>query len=233
MDNNTSSEIIIQVKKDLEETGLKFEENNLLVFSLTSKVSRVEYKKGSVIVNEGEEFDRFFFIAKGYLKVFRDVNDKRIFVRIIKPGEYVGLTLFSHKKKFPFSLITLENTVVYYIDKEILKEDIYNNPGLMKWVISDLSYVINELYRKIVYLTSKHMNGRVAEAIVYFADDVFKNREFQLPVTKKQLGHYANVSPENVTRILKVLEKEKILQIDRKNIKILDHEKLKQISKLG
>ena len=233
MKYNTTTEIVNQVMADLNLSKPHIDKQNLDIFSLTTKVSRVVYKKGTIIVNEGENFDRFFFLAKGFLKVFRDVNDKRIFVRMIKPGEFIGLTLFSNIISYPFSLIALEETVVYFIDKEILREDIFNNPSIMKWVISDLSHIIAELYKKIVYLSSKHMNGRLAEALLYFADDIFRENVFLMPITKKQLGHFTNISPENVTRILKSLEKENVLKIDKKKIIILDHNKLEQISKLG
>jgi CRP-like cAMP-binding protein len=77
------------------------------------------------------------------------------------------------------------------------------------------------------------MNGRVADTILYFADEIFKSDTFHLPINSKQFAHYVNISPENVSRIMKAFSNEKILTFKNRNISIQDKERLIQISKIG
>jgi CRP/FNR family transcriptional regulator, polysaccharide utilization system transcription regulator len=231
--NQSAYTLINLIRKDLEESNRIIDDDQLFIFRNPEGIKRVKFKKGTIIVNEGDDFNYIFFLAKGLLKVFRDVDDKRVFVRILAPGEYLGLNLFSKIKKYPYSLVALGDSVVYLISKEIFSENVYSNPQIMKWVIDNLSGTISGLYRKIINLSSKHMNGRIAEAILYFADDIFMNDEFELPVSRKQLGHFTNISPENVTRILMSFTEEKILELDGKKLRILNKETLEMISKTG
>lgn len=225
--------LINQIRKDLEDSNHIIDEDQLFIFKNNDKIKRFKFRKKAVLVNEGDEFNYIFFVGKGFLKVFKEVDGKKIFVRLLAPGNFMGLTLFSKMRKYPYSLVTLEDAAVYLIPREMFSEEVYSNPQIMKWVISNLSTTISGLYRKIINLTSKHMNGRIAESLLYFSDDIFMCDEFQLPLTRKQLGHFTNVSPENVTRILTSFADEKIIELDNKKLKIVNKEALKKISKTG
>ena len=76
----------------------------------------------------------------------------------------------------------------------------------MKWLTNYLIQQLTIAYKRCENMNCKNMYGRVADTILYFSDIIFKSESFYLPITKKQLGHYANVSAENVTRILKALK---------------------------
>lgn len=221
------------IHQDLKDSGRTIDENQLLIFKTVENVSRVKFKKNAVIAKEGDEFNNIFFLAKGFVKVFMDVGQQRIFMTMLAPGDYMGMSLFAKTEKYPYSLIALNDSVVYIINKESFSEEVYRNPLIMKWVITSLGHQINGLYNKIAYLRCKRMNGRIAETLLYLSDDIFKSDVFDLPVTRKQLGHYANVSPENVTRILKAFFNEKIINLQGKNVKILNKETLNQISRMG
>lgn len=233
MNNLLSNEIIKKIKKELAETNHFISEDKLTIFKYSDKVTRLKFKKGAEIIKEGDEHDSILFLAKGFLKIFRDVDDKKIFMRMMIPGEFVGLTLLSGNQRYPFSIDALEDSILYYIHKDAITEDVYKNSEITQWVIGDLSKIVSTLYGKIIFLRCKQMNGRIADAILYFADDIFKNHQFTLPITKKQLGHYSNVSPENVSRILKTFVSENIIEIKGKNINIINYERLQQISKIG
>ena len=58
----------------------------------------------------------------------------------------------------------------------------------------------------MVNLTQKKMPGRLAETLIYFSDEVFKTDEYEMILSRQELGEMTNMAKESVVRILKELE---------------------------
>ena len=69
--------------------------------------------------------------------------------------------------------------------------------------------------------------------LLYFAQDIYKNHAFELPVSRKEIAELIEMTTENVIRILSEFRKDGILKIYGKVIEITDIELLKKISELG
>ena len=70
-------------------------------------------------------------------------------------------------------------------------------------MIEDLSVKSYALHSKLVSLTQKKMPGRLAEAILFFADEVCKSDAFDIILSRQELGEMTNMAKESVVRILK------------------------------
>lgn len=77
------------------------------------------------------------------------------------------------------------------------------------------------------------MSGRLADALLYFSDDVFKNDEYEMILSRQELGEMTSMAKECVVRILKEFEVSGVIYSDSSKIKILNKEKLVQISEKG
>lgn len=77
------------------------------------------------------------------------------------------------------------------------------------------------------------MPGRLADVILYLANEVYQSNSFSLSITRQEIGELSNMTKESATRILKDLENEQIIKIDGKGIEILKLEALKDISLRG
>ena len=77
------------------------------------------------------------------------------------------------------------------------------------------------------------MSGRVADALLYFSDEVFRSDEYEMIFSRQELGEMTSMAKECVVRILKEFEDSGVVYSDSSKIKILDKEKLIQISEKG
>ena len=77
------------------------------------------------------------------------------------------------------------------------------------------------------------MNGRMAETLLYLNSIRVGNIEVFGLLTRKDIAEFAGISTENAVKILKSFEKDKIVALDDKNITILKHEALEEISRHG
>ena len=84
--------------------------------------------------------------------------------------------------------------------------------------------------RNLMY---KQMNGRMAEALLYI--DSLKSEKadiFQL-LSRKDLADFAGISTESTVKLLKTFEKDKLIMLKEKDIQLLDHDALLEISRKG
>jgi len=77
------------------------------------------------------------------------------------------------------------------------------------------------------------MHGRLAEALLYFADNIFHSDNYDMVLTRQELGEMTNMAKESVVRIMGELEQEKIIQSTPRSVMILDRDKLQVISEKG
>jgi CRP/FNR family transcriptional regulator len=77
------------------------------------------------------------------------------------------------------------------------------------------------------------MNGRMADTLLYI--DSLKNEKaeiFQL-LSRKDLADFAGISTESTVKLLKMFEKEGIIELNEKDIKIVKYDILRELSKRG
>jgi CRP/FNR family transcriptional regulator len=89
------------------------------------------------------------------------------------------------------------------------------------------------MYQKVINLTQKKMHGRLAEALLYFADNLFLSDNYEMVLSRQELGEMTNMAKESVVRIMGELEDEKIIESTPRSVKILDRNKLRIISEKG
>ena len=77
------------------------------------------------------------------------------------------------------------------------------------------------------------MNGRMADSLLYI--DSLKNEKaeiFQL-LSRKDLADFARISTESAVKLLKTFEKDGLIKLQAKDIRIIKHNALLEISRKG
>ena len=127
-----------------------------------------------------------------------------------------------------------------YVDSEIRQIDVKafrklmeQNTEFVKEIIDILSANSIQIYGRFFCLTYKQAFGRLADILLCLSDRIFKNTEFDLPLSRKELAELSGMSSETVIRMLKEFNEEGLIKMDGKSIEVIDYERLKQISDTG
>lgn len=91
----------------------------------------------------------------------------------------------------------------------------------------------DEIINTTLEISRKNLRGRIAFVLLYFARSVYKNNTFELPVSRKEIAEFIEMTPENVIRILSEFRKDGIIRINGKEISITDEKRLLVIAELG
>jgi CRP-like cAMP-binding protein len=70
----------------------------------------------------------------------------------------------------------------------------------------------------------------MADLLISFSNEVFMSREFVLVLSRHELAELTNMATENVVRTLKEFNNKGLIELSGKRIKILDFEKLNELS---
>ena len=82
-------------------------------------------------------------------------------------------------------------------------------------------------------MAQKRMSGRLADIILYLSDEIFVSDDFEMILTRQELGEMTNMAKECVVRIIREMENSGVINSDTSRLKILDRKKLVSISEQG
>lgn len=195
---------------------------------------QVKYKAGEIIRKQGASLVHVISVTSGMCKMYIEgMQSRDIILRIVKPTNFIGGPGLYVDKRHHFTVSALTDTTVCFIDTSTFKLIMEKNQEFANEFMQDMSRNMISIYNRLTSLTQKQMAGRIADALLYFAKEIFEDASFELPLNKQEMADFTKMSKDNVVRILKSLDHDKIISQSGHMVRILDHEKLSRISSTG
>lgn len=192
------------------------------------------FKSGEIMVKQGLPASHALFIASGLAKVYIESPKGRNYMLgiaqagelIMSPGAYIN-------SRHTYTVAALTQARACFVSIGILKQVVKANGNFAEGMLNDFSVKFNDAHTRMVSQAQKRMSGRLAEILLYFSDEVFHNDEYDMLLSRQELGEMATMAKECVVRILKEFEDMGIIYSNSAKIKILDRGKLLMISEKG
>ena len=192
------------------------------------------FKPGEILMKQGSPTSNALFMASGLAKTYIEGQNGKNFILsialpgrlILGPGAYVD-------SRHTYTVAAITAVQACFINFEIFRHLVRVNGAFAEGLLEDISAKSLGSLTRMVNLSQKKMHGRLADALLYFSDIVFKNDEYEMILSRQELGEMTNMAKECVVRILKELEDSGVIYSDSSKIKILDRDKLVQISVKG
>lgn len=192
------------------------------------------YHKGEIINHEGEKITDFKYLKRGLVKLYRrtPTGDEQI-ITITRPFEFVSnMSIFSDER-YQYSVSAVEDSVVCVVKLDFIKGLFLRNGGFAMGLLTKISKINDKILNQTLDIRQKNLTGRVAFVLLYFSNEIYNSRVFELPVSRKEIADYIGMSTANVIRTISDFKKDGIIKVFGKTIEVADVEKLKIISKRG
>jgi len=88
-------------------------------------------------------------------------------------------------------------------------------------------------YNQMFNLTHKHLNGKMASAILYLSQQVFNNNKFEMLLSRNEMANFTAMSMMSAVRAINDLKQQNIISDSNGVIEILDIKSLEKISRFG
>lgn len=191
------------------------------------------FKKHDVICKQGTEVTHSLFLVNGSAKLFIEgLNNRNIILYILKPPAYIGLLAFFESPHYSYSVSALEESTVCFIPLDLVKKLYVENHDLLLSLNKAFGRSVANIMSKIISLNQKQIRGRIAENLIYLSN-LHQNTQFNLGLTRKEIGEMSAISEENAVRILAEFSRENIIHMNGREIEICDLPLLQKISEVG
>lgn len=201
---------------------------------LTENCAVVLCKAGELIIKEGSLSSHIAYIKSGLVKIHKvGPNGTDQILKIVTPGYYTGIQTILSDKFHRYSVTAIEDSEVCNIDITLFKELIIKNPEFASELILYLCKDELSYFDRFVNHFQKHINGRLADSLLYFANEIYKDDKFTLPLTRSDFATLICSTRESITRALKEFSDTKILKVDGKQIEIINKKMLEKLSHGG
>jgi len=192
------------------------------------------FRKGDNLTKQGAFASYVLFMINGLAKQYLEGDSTRNYnLRIIRPGEFIGLSAVFTKNTFNYSSVALTDCQAFMIEKETIAKVVKQNGMFGFNIIKRYCEQNADLFSIVRTLMYKQMNGRLAEVLLYI--DSLKSEYpgiFQL-LSRKDLADFAGISTEGAVKLLKSFEKDRLIKLKGKDIILLNHNSLSEISRIG
>lgn len=185
------------------------------------------FKSGEIIVKQGSPASNALFLAEGMAKVYIEGSRGRNFVMsIAKPGRMIMGPGAYTTSRHTYTVSALTNVRACFINFEVFRHLVKTNGSFAESMLEDISAKSLKTHIRMVNMAQKKMPGRLAEILLYFADEVFCADEFEVLLSRQEIGDMANMAKESVVRILKEFSDSGMIEYNSSKIKITDRKKL-------
>ena len=122
---------------------------------------------------------------------------------------------------YPASAISIDETTVYVLRKELFHNLLLENPNIH---LQFTEVLANRLYYKATMASGHSSNNaeeRIIQLIDYLKFHVYKipvNELYEVELTRQQIGDLTGLRVETVIRVLKKMEKQNEIQIRNRKV---------------
>lgn len=176
-----------------------------------------------------------YILRAGWAYQYRDLADgRRAIVDIYLPGDVVGLDGILRSRQ-PQGFLTITSVAIEAIHQEDALLDLLGcRPTALyiAWLLSQRQRRADQLLASISCLDAR---GRLAAMLLDFYTRLRRRKlvtglTYNLPLTQIQVGSYIGLTVVHVNRILGSLREERIVQVEKHCVTILDLEQLNSVA---
>lgn len=228
MQHQVIAELILSTWPDLTEEQLQ-----LIIDNINVK----EIKKNCVVYDAGDLPEQLAFIIEGKVKIYKNTPGNRCqILRIAKKGDFFGYRAHLVGEHHSSSASAFENCTLALIPLHVLDRLIRENYNVTMYIIKVLARQLGKSDQRTIDLTQKHLRGRLAECLLLLKERYGVGEDgctISISLTREDLANMSNMTTSNAIRTLSNFSATNLIATDGRNIKLLNEDELRRISKLG
>ena len=92
---------------------------------------------------------------------------------------------------------------------------------------------LDQLRATTINVSQKQMFARVADAFLYFSDNIYNSNNFKLSISRQELAEFTQMSKESISRIIKDFNNDQVIETNGRYINILNKDRLIYLKDTG
>ena len=188
--------------------------------------ARRRIKRGETLFNAGDEFKSVYAVRSGFFKSsVADGEGREQVTGFFMGGELLGLDGIG-SGRHNGAAIALEDSEVCVLPYVLIEELARTLPALQRQLNAILAREIVRDHGVMMLLGSMRAEQRLATFLLNlskrFTARGYSRSEFNLRMTREELGSYLGLKLETVSRLFSAFQKDGLIEVQQKYVRILD-----------
>jgi CRP/FNR family transcriptional regulator len=188
--------------------------------------ARRRVKRGEALFKAGDEFNAIYAIHSGFFKTnLIDDEGREQVTGFFMGGELLGMDGVG-SGRYNGNAIALEDSEVCVMPFGLVEQMSREVPSLQRHLHSVLAREIVRDHGVMMLLGSMRAEERLATFLINlsrrFVRRGYSSSDFHLRMTREELGSYLGLKLETVSRLFSQFQKEGLIEVHQKHVRILD-----------
>jgi CRP-like cAMP-binding protein len=179
-----------------------------------------------------------FRLRAGWACQFYDLsNDRSVIIDVYVPGDVIGLDTLLRTQPLE-GVVTLTSVALEVIPAKDGLLDLMADRPIALYIFWLLEQRRRRAHRHLVANTRFEAQARLAMMVLDFYTRLRRRRlitasTYNLPLTQTQIGDYLGLSAVHVNRVLRSLRDERVVNVEKNQVTILDLQRLARLAGEG
>jgi len=196
------------------------------------------YNRKQIIFYEGNPALGLFCIRSGKVKLYKsNPEGKQQILRILKEGDTIGQSSLFSNQPLQATAEAIEDSEVCFLDKTGFLLILKNNSSVALKLLRGLSQELIQAEGKALDLAYKSARVRFAELLLTFKEafgvSEKGSQRLNISLSREELAQTVGTTVETLVRLLSEFRKDGLIEVDKRNISILEPEKLLELTSSG
>jgi len=188
-----------------------------------------ESQRGELLFSDGEMAEGFFVVLEGKVKVYKlSAEGKERILHIVHPGATFAEAAIFGNGLYPACAEALVTSKLLFLPKDGFLGLLDGNSRIAINMIAGLSRFLRQFAQQIEELTFKDVPSRLASYLLELSKG--RRTSVELPISKSQLASNLGTVSETLSRTLRKLSDDDLIQVSGKQVTILDFERLEELA---
>ncbi len=190
------------------------------------------FQEGTLLFREGDPFNAIAAVRAGMVKTYVvDTHGREKVLGFHLPGEVIGLNAI-HGERYPCNAVALNTVMLCNFSFPKMALLATRMPGLQQQLFRLLSADIDKAQLLAGdFSADERMAAFLVSLSRRYAERGYSATRFQLAMARTDIANYLGLAPETVSRVLRRLQEEGVLRVDRRAFEILDIERLAALAR--
>lgn len=192
----------------------------------------VFFNKGEALFEEGSNVDGIYFIENGTAKLYKlGFNRKEQILRFIKEGDIIGYRALLIDEAYQATAEAMSDLQAIFIPSDVFLHLLEVDSQLSYTMLQKISFELGESSNAVTFLAQKTVRERLAEVLLLLEQKLGTDPEgfIKISLTREEIANLIGTATESAIRLISEFKQDDYIAVEGRNIKILNHEKLKKL----
>jgi CRP-like cAMP-binding protein len=181
-----------------------------------------QFQLGEMLFNAEDEADGFYYVRSGEIRVYKmDEQGREVEIVRLDRGEFLGEAIVFVSSVFPAFAQAVKDASVLFFEKSTITKEMGRDPEISRFFVDLLARKCVVLSNKIESLGLRTVRQRLIQYLLSNCSGDQRCR-VDLKIKKGELAKILGTISETLSRNLKQMQEEGLIEVKRKSIYIKD-----------